>query len=265
MADLQTLTLPGGVPARYYRQGSGEPLLWLHHLMGLVDWEEALETLSASFDVIAPYAPGWGPAKDDLPLIDKGPLDITLFHADILDALGVESAHVAGVGIGAWMGAELAAIYPARVKSLTLINPVGLWLEDAPGEDPFAQHPMAPTKVLFGDPANREKFLVHDMKDIEGFVQEMLNLRAGAKFLWPIPDTGVERRLARIHTPTLIATSERDAVVPAAHGPAWQSRIAGSELTTIPGAGHLAELEQPDAVADLVRAFALEGKVAVAL
>ncbi len=263
MPDLQTITLPGnGITVHYYRAGSGEPLLYLHHLMGLVGWQDSLDKLAQSFDVIAPYTPGWGPAKDDLPLLDKGPLDATLHNSDLLNALGVGSVNVAGIGIGAWLAAELAAIYPDRVTKLTLINPVGLWLEDAPGEDPFAQHPMAPTKVLFANPDNREKFLVQSMQDIDGFVGEMLNLRAGAKFLWPIPDTGVERRLGRITAPTLIATSELDQIVPAAHGPAWQAKITGAELTTLPGAGHLADLEEPDAVAGLITDFVLHGKVA---
>ena len=44
-------------------------------------------------------------------------------------------------------------------------------------------------------------------------------------------------------------------MVPAAYGPAWRDAIAGSRLTTIPNAGHLAGLEQPDAFANLVREF----------
>jgi len=101
------------------------------------------------------------------------------------------------------------------------------------------------------------------MTDLEGLVGETLNLRAGAKFLWPIPDTGVDGRLSRIVAPSLIATSEGDVIVPAAHGPAWQSLIAGAELTMIPNAGHLAELEQPQAVAELIGEFVTNGRVAV--
>ena len=263
MPDVRSIEIPTtGQTVHYYREGSGTPLLYLHHLMGIVGWEDALGRLAESFDLIAPFAPGWGPAKDELGIVDKGPLDLTLHNTDLLDAFGLEQVAVAGIGIGAWMGAELAAIYPQRVSKLVLINPIGLWLEDAPGEDPFAQHPMAPTRVLFADPENRMKFLVESMTDLDGLVGEMLNLRAGAKFLWPIPDTGIERRLGRISAPCLIATSDGDAIVPAAHGPAWQSRIAGSELTSIPAAGHLAELEQPQAVAELIGEFVTNGRVA---
>jgi len=101
----------------------------------------------------------------------------------------------------------------------------------------------------------REKLLIAGRDKMEAHVEELLNLRAGAKFLWPIPDTGVKRRLPRIKARTLIATSEKDTIVPAAYGPAWQAAIPGALLTTLPDAGHIAELEQPDAFSALVRGF----------
>jgi pimeloyl-ACP methyl ester carboxylesterase len=253
---------PSGLDVRYYRAGGGEPLLYLHHMLGLVGWEPALARLAESFDVIAPYAPGWGPAKDDLPRIDPGPLDVTLHNGDVLDALGVERAHVVGIGIGAWMAAELAAITPARVRKLVLVNPQGIWLEKAPGEDPFAQHPGQPSEVLFSDPAMRQRFLFEGKDKLDAHVEELLDLRAAAKFLWPIPETGVSRRLPRIQAPTLVATSEEDAIVPATHGAAWRELIPGAELATIRGAGHLAELEQPDRFASLVKEFVVRERSA---
>jgi pimeloyl-ACP methyl ester carboxylesterase len=251
-----------GLTVHYYRAGKGEPLLYLHHFLGLVDFEPALARLAEHFDVIAPYAPGWGPAKDDLTRMNVGPLDLTLHQQDVLDALAVDQAHVVGVGIGAWMAAELAAIAPLRVRKLVLVNPVGMWLENAIGEDPFAQNPGSPSEVLFSDPSYRKQLLLEGRDPMNALVDELLALRASAKFLWPIMETGVGRRLPRVKAPTLIATSTKDVVVPAAHGVAWQSRIRGARLTTIKDAGHVAELEQPEAFAALVRNFVTAGKVA---
>ena len=254
--DLQTIQVgPDAREVHYYRAGSGTPLLYLHHIIGLAGFERALELLAESFDVIAPYAPGWGPAKDQLADVDEGPLDVTLHQCDVLDAFGLASAHVVGVSVGAWMAAELAAIAPHRVDRLVLVNPLGLWLDDVGGEDPFAQHPGFPSKVLFADPEGRDKHLIEGRDTIDALVDELLNLRASAKFLWPIPDTGIQRRLPRIKAPTLIATSDKDVVVPEAYGPAWQAAISGSRLTTLSDAGHLAELDQPDAFARLVSEF----------
>jgi pimeloyl-ACP methyl ester carboxylesterase len=255
MQAQTVLVGPDKLAVRYYRAGAGAPLLYLHHLLGINGFEPALEQLSRHYDVIAPYAPGWGPAKDDLPKIDPGPLDITLHQGDVLDALGVEAAHVVGISIGAWMAAELAAITPRRVRSLVLFNPLGLWLEQSQGEDPFAQHPGFPSRILFSQPHLREELLINGHDKMDAHVEELLNLRASAKFLWPITDTGVRRRLPRIKARTLVVTSEKDAIVPAAHGRAWQSAIAGAQLQTLAGAGHLAELEQPEAFAGVVRGF----------
>ncbi len=251
-----------GMKVHYFRAGRGEPLLYLHHIEGLAGFEPALARLAQSFDVIAPYAPGWGPAKDDLPALDPGPLDITLHQLDVLDALGVDSAHVVGVSIGAWMAAELAALAPQRVRRLVLVNPIGLWLPAAEGADPFAQHPAKPSEILFSRPEMRAQYLLEGRDRIDAVVEELLNLRAAAKFLWPILDTGVQRRLGRIKAPTLVVTSENDAIVPAAHGPAWQAGIQGARLARLPNAGHLAELEQPDAFARLVGEFVSEERVA---
>ena len=257
--NLRTIEVgPSRRPVHYYRAGSGEPLLYLHHIIGLTGFGSALERLAETFDVIAPYAPGWGPAKDDLPEFDEGPLDLTLHQGDVLDALGLESTNVVGGSIGAWMAAELAAIAPHRVDRLVLINPLGLWLDGVGGEDPFAQHPGFPSAVLFARPEDRQKHLLEGRDTMDALVDEVLSLRASAKFLWPIPDTGIKRRLPRIKAPTLIATSEKDLVVPEAYGPAWKQAITGAELATIPGAGHLAELDEPEAFATLVKAFISE-------
>lgn len=254
--DMKTIAVgPQKCPVSYYRAGKGAPLLYLHHMLGIVGWEPALAKLAEQFDVIAPYLPGWGPAKDQLPDFDEGPLDLTLHIGDILDALKLPRVHVVGISIGAWMAAELAAIAPARVERLVLVNPLGLWLGDAGGEDPFAQHPGFPSQVLFSSPDMRKTYLLEGRDKMDAHVDELLALRAAAKFLWPIPDTGVNRRLARIAVPTLVATSECDRIVPAAYGPAWRDAIVGARLTTLPGAGHLAELEQPEAFAGLVGAF----------
>lgn len=253
----QLKTTVGGLTVHYARAGHGAPLLYLHGMLGLISFETAFSRLAVSFDVIAPCAPGWGPAKDDLPLVDEGPLDLTLHHCDILDALNIERAHVAGASIGAWMAAELAAIVPTRVERLALVNPVGLWLDEVQGEDPFAVHPGMPSEGLFSAPGLRKQFVLDGHDKVDAHVEELLNLRASAKFLWPIPDTGIRKRLGRIKAPTLIVTSELDRVVPAAYGPAWQQAIARAELTTLAGTGHVPEMEQPVQFADIIAQFLL--------
>ena len=258
--DMQTMRVgSANREVFYYRHGNGEPLVYLHHLLGMVGFEDALARLAKHYDVIAPYIPGWGPAKEQLSEIDEGPLDLVLHCCDVLDACGIEKAHVLGISVGGWIAAELAAIAPQRVDKLVLVNPLGLWLDDSDAADPFAQHPGWPSKILFAEPTGRENYLFAGRDKMDAHVEELLNLRAGAKFLWPIPDTGIGKRAPRIQAPTLIATSDKDVVVPPAYGPAWLARIANAQLTTIRDAGHIAQFDQSERFAQLVADF-LQGE-----
>lgn len=250
---------PGSAPVHYFRGGSGEPLLYLHHIAGMQGWEPALAELSSRFDVIAPYHPGWGPSQGLEEMRDG--LDLVLHYIDFLDYLEIEKANVLGHSVGAWIAAEMAAIRPDRVKRLVLANPIGIWDDEIQGEDPFAQSPMSATAVLFGDPKRRENLILRDgqVDFLENYLQEMKDLKAAAKFLWPIPDTGIVRRLPRITAKTLIVTAADDKVIPPAYGPIWRDHLQHAETKTILDAGHLANLEQPNRFATIAGGWFMQG------
>ena len=261
--DAKNLTLPGEQHATvYYRGGNGPSVLWLHHLAGMQGWEPVHERLAERFDVVAPYQPGMGEGAGDALDDFDGGLDLVLHYGALLDALGTGPVHVVGHSIGGWLAAEIAAIFPDRVQRLVLVSPVGLWDESIGGEDPYAQPPMAATGVLFSNPDLRQKLMLKDgaVDMMENYVQEMKDLKGSAKYLWPLPDTGVTKRLHLISAPTLIVSSAVDRVVPPLYGEAWQQRIAGSQRVTIADAGHLVNLEQPDKLADVVGNFLAGGE-----
>ena len=124
-------------------------------------------------------------------------LDLLLHYEDLLETLGIEQVSVAGISVGAWIGAELAAILRRRVDKLVLINPLGIWDEANPGEDFFAQSPAAPMGVQFSDPGLRKSLLVEGRDGLEAMLQEALDLRATANFLWPIVSIYLGRRASR--------------------------------------------------------------------
>lgn len=80
-------------------------------------------------------------------------------------------------------------------------------------------------------------------------------LPVAAKLLWPLPDRGLRRRIHRLTSPTLILWGEQDRLMPPAYGEAFRDKIRGARLQLIPGAGHLADLEQPEAVATAILEF----------
>jgi 3-oxoadipate enol-lactonase len=62
----------------------------------------------------------------------------------------------------------------------------------------------------------------------------------------------------RIAVPTLVVTGDEDAVYPPATAAAMARRIPGARLAVIAGAGHLSNLERPDAFNEVVLAFLRE-------
>ena len=76
-----------------------------------------------------------------------------------------------------------------------------------------------------------------------------------AKFLWPIPDKGLNKRLHRIKATALIVVADNDRIVPAAYGDVVARRVPDSRLHVIGDTGHLYILERPREFADLVADF----------
>ena len=76
---------------------------------------------------------------------------------------------------------------------------------------------------------------------------------AAARAFWPLGNTRLEKRLALIKAPTLVLWGDQDAVLPPSYAKKFVAGINGTtRVQTIAGAGHLAYLDQPDAVAKAV-------------
>ena len=81
------------------------------------------------------------------------------------------------------------------------------------------------------------------------------NLGAATKFMWPIPDRGLTRRLAFIEAPTLVVHGAADGLVPLAYGRRLASLIGNAAFHPIAGAGHMPMLEAENAFVGAVAAF----------
>jgi pimeloyl-ACP methyl ester carboxylesterase len=86
-------------------------------------------------------------------------------------------------------------------------------------------------------------------------VQLQWAMGATGKFLWPIPDKGLKKRLHRVRAPTLLVWGEEDRIVPPVYAAEFARRIPGARVETVDRAGHAPHLEQPETVARLVRDF----------
>lgn len=248
----------GSTTARVTKAGAGAPLVYLHGTFGHRGWPAFLDRLSESFTVYAPVHPGFDETGGVESIDDI--LDLTLYHIDLLDGLKLERPHLAGHHFGAMVAAEMAAINPQRVDRLVLASPAGLWLDDAPGVDYFATPAVELRALLFSDPDSHIARSTmpepaDDEEQQEQSIERSRALSTVAKFLWPIPDKGLAKRLRRIRSRTLVAVAEDDPVVPPEHGEAFAGAIPDCRLSTLRGAGHLYPLERPDEFARLVAQF----------
>jgi pimeloyl-ACP methyl ester carboxylesterase len=108
-----------GLTMSYDVQGEGEPLLLIPYLSAdHACYAFQLPSYTEHFSCIAVDLPGSGESdKPAGPYSTEGYADQV---AAFLGAIGVESAHVAGVSLGAAVGTHLAARHPGRVRSLSL-------------------------------------------------------------------------------------------------------------------------------------------------
>jgi len=232
MAETRTIEIRGGaVTFKVLAAGSGAPLVYFHSYYERSAWSPFLDALARSFSVYAPAHPGVAGSVGVETLDDL--LDLTLAYDELLGALGIQQAHLVGHSFGGMAAAELASVFPARAKSLTLVSPLGFWRDDA-----------QPADILIGgDPDN-----------LAAQVESLQRRSSMAKFAWPIPDKGLRRRLHRVAAPTLLVWGDDDRANPVIYAEEWQRRIKGAALRLLPG-GHMILHETPEAAARVVTEF----------
>src|SRR6185369_14746425 len=81
-------------------------------------------------------------------------------------------------------------------------------------------------------------------------------LSGSGKFIWPLPDKGLKKRIHRVKAPTLVVWGKEDRLVPPVYADEFARRIAGARVQTVEGAAHAPHLEQPERVARMIRELA---------
>jgi len=242
--------------------GEGPPLLFLHGAGGIAAWVGALPLLASKYHVYAPLLPGFGESTGLEYLEDQ--FDLFMHGFDVIEALGLDRPYVVGESLGGWMAAEMAALRPKDIGRLALAAPVGLWRDEAPVVDLFGSTSQELAHFLFHDmncPAAQQMLglnqLFSDKDDrtkeqIETLIAMSRGFRTVAKFLFPIPESGLEHRLWRIKAPTLVVWGEQDTFISPMYAEIFREKIAGAEVVTVPNAGHLVGLESPEPYAAAV-------------
>ncbi|MGH6769910.1 MAG: alpha/beta fold hydrolase [Xanthobacteraceae bacterium] len=230
------------------RRGKGPPLLLLPGEEGLEHEAPFLDELAKKYEVIILSAPGFG--RSTRPDWITGPDDIAYMVLDVVDDLGLQNIPVVGFSFGGWIAAEMATKDDSFISKLVLVDPYGI----KTGKP--TEREIADVWLLGADEVTALKW--HDAanakRDFKSMPEDKLTIVARdretfARFGWEpyLHNPKLKHRLHRIKVPTLLIWGENDGIVTTRYGETFRKLIPGTRLVTIPKAGHLPQIEQPQA------------------
>jgi pimeloyl-ACP methyl ester carboxylesterase len=239
---------------RWIESGTGEPVLFLHGLLGgMYHWEACLEALAG---VCRPMALA-------LPILDPGleemSIDALARHVvRLLDALELHRAVIGGNSLGGHVAAQLAVSHPERVAGLILTGSSGLFERTVAGRAPHrpsTEYVRARMEEVFYDPAWVTPAWVESVRRL---VSERATARRVVRFAHAARRHSIEGRLPEIRVPTLLVWGKEDRVTPLEVGERFHALVPGSQFWTLTNCGHAPMLEQPHAFNAIVREWLYE-------
>jgi 3-oxoadipate enol-lactonase len=237
-------------------------VIFLHGVGGdCHSWDFQIDSFSDTYRAIAWDMPGYG----DSPLID--PMTFATLSdslISLLDHLEIEQAHMVGHSMGGMVVQQAIAVAPERFKSLILSatspafgKPDGDFQKNfiaarlKPLEDGLTMADLAKTQVpnMVGDNPNP--------KGLELAYASMSNTSSEtfAAAMHCLVKFDRRDNLSLIKAPTLALAGEKDTNAPAPMMEKMASKIPGAEYICMPGAGHLANMEQPEKFNAIVKNF----------
>lgn len=246
-----------GFATRVWHKGAGPKIGFLAGYGGLPRWVPFLDHLAESRTVIVPSLPGFPGGDRGHSVLDTH-LDWVLAVRDTIDKAGLAGADLVGSSVGGSFAAEMAAIWPDKVKRLALIAPFGLFDEKDPATDPWAQKQdeIPGLMTANADAYKKLKEMPVGANSIEWPIEQTRAAEAAARIFWPLGNTKLEKRLPFIKAPTLLLWGEQDRLMPRSYAATIAKALKGkTETRIIAGAGHLAELDKPDDVAAAILGF----------
>ncbi|MSO91585.1 MAG: alpha/beta hydrolase [Acetobacteraceae bacterium] len=236
------------------RGGSGTPILILHRDIGTLNDLPFHHALAQHHDVIIPHHPGYGhsPRPDWVGSVR----DIATIYRALVGDLCVPGATLVGLGFGGWIAAEMATYAPHDTPKLILLNPMGV---KPPTGDILDQalisyieyvragfHDATAFDRIFGARPSSEQLVAWDI------CREMSFRVAWKPYMY---NDSLPYLLRSVQSKALILASEHDHIVPRSAATLYATRLPNARLQVIINAGHLAELEQPAVLADIVTSF----------
>ena len=257
-ATYQVTTSFGEIPVTVTQHGQGRPALLLHGGAGLDSVAGFAAAAAERFpvQVLTPVHPGFDGTPRPAALDSARKLGE--LYGGLLGQLGLTGVTVVGSSIGGWIAAELALAAADRVSQLVLLDSAGLDSADHPGADYFSLTPDQVFDVSFAHP-DRYRIdpaaLTDEQRAVAAGNRAALEVYGGRS----MADPGLAGRLAALTVPTLVLWGEADRMLTPAYGQELAAAIPGATFRVLPGAGHLPQLENPEAVLSSLQAGGLLG------
>ncbi len=254
---MRQSVLIGGRRLSYREAGTGRPVVLVHAFPLNADmWAPQLAVVPEGVRLIAPDLRGFGESEAEP---DRLPRSIDEHAADLeglLDCLGIERAVVGGLSMGGYVTFAFYRRAPARVSAVVLADTRAV----ADTEEGRAARRRLQAKIeqdgiravvdelllkLFAPETPRHRPDL--VKDVERLIEAAspAAVIAALDCLMTRPDsTGLLPSLA---PPALVLVGADDVLTPVAESERMQAALPDSRLVVIPGAGHLSNLEQPEA------------------
>lgn len=254
---IMSSSLPADLPVLEAGDPAARTALVLHGGGGPQTVAPIVGHLAPIMHALAPTHPGWsGTARpDDIASV----ADLASAYLERLLEHGERDVVVIGSSIGGWLALEMAIQssgderYAGLIGAVIDIDGVGAVVEGESIADFFAMDARALAEAAWHDPER-------GYLDPAGFTDEQRaiqqsNGRTMAVIAGAMSDPTLVGRLGAVTVPTLVVFGESDGIVTPAYGRAVADAIPGAEFAEVPAAGHLPQLEAPDATWSVVDPF----------
>jgi len=246
---------------RYATVGAGEPVVFIHGFgLDCAMWDPQWRAFAEHHRVIRYDLRGYGGSS--LPQRRYSHVDDLLA---LIDFLGAQPAHLVGLSLGGRVALRVAAERPGAVRSLTLADPAldghtwsADWLQrwrkmtEAAKPGDFAAAKKLWREHLLFEPANKHP-------KVAAALRVMIDRYSGWHLGHPDPGTAPARPVAEllpsISIPTLVLVGELDLPDFQAIARRLVQEMPQAELRTLPGSGHMSNMEAPEIFNDLVLGF----------
>jgi 2-hydroxymuconate-semialdehyde hydrolase len=262
----------GGITTNYHDLGAGFPVLFIHGsgpgVSAWANWRLALPELAKNYRVIAPDMVGFG--------FSERPAGITYDIATwvkqtigLLDALGLEKAHIVGNSFGGAIALALAIQHPDRVARLVLMGSVGVPFPISAGLDAvWGYEPALDNMKKLLDIFAYSRELVNDeLAELRyrasirpGFQESFSAMFPAPRQRWVDAMTSREADIRALPHETLIIHGRDDKVIPLSNSLTLLEWMDRSQLHVFSRCGHWVQIEQAARFAQLLDNFFAEAK-----